>query len=182
MFVFTFLTCRLSLPMHLSEFSFLNLFSCPDTDCNVNTCTATNTCSESPRDTDGDTTPDCEESCPTDPYKTDPGVCGCNNPDVDSDGDGTLDCEDGCPTDPAKTDPGQCGCFVSDVDTDLDGTPDCNDGCPTDPFKTQPGDCGCGVAEGTCGPVCNGWKRDGRKCKNDDQCLSCNCRKKRCRA
>ena len=88
-----------------------------------------------------------QDNCPTDPDKTDPGVCGCGVSDVDTDGDGTPDCNDGCPADPDKTAPGACGCGVSDVDTDGDGTPDCNDGCPNDPNKTAPGTAGCGNPE-----------------------------------
>lgn len=43
-------------------------------------------------DTDGDGTPDCSDNCPSDPDKTDPGVCGCGVADTDTDGDGTPDC------------------------------------------------------------------------------------------
>jgi hypothetical protein len=50
------------------------------------------------------------DACPSDPNKTDPGICGCGIPDTDSDGDGTANCGDNCPSDPKKTDPGQCGC------------------------------------------------------------------------
>ncbi len=32
--------------------------------------------------------------CPSDPDKTEPGICGCGIPDVDSNGDGIMDCED----------------------------------------------------------------------------------------
>jgi hypothetical protein len=98
-------------------------------------------------DADGDGTGDNCDPCPNDPFKTDPGICGCGVADTDSDGDGTPDCNDGCPNDPFKTDPGICGCGVADTDSDGDGTPDCNDGCPNDPFKTDPGICGCGVAD-----------------------------------
>ena len=34
------------------------------------------------------------DHCFNDPNKTEPGVCGCGNPDTDSDGDGTPDCRD----------------------------------------------------------------------------------------
>ena len=54
----------------------------------------------------GPGTADCNDGCPNDPNKTDPGICGCGTPDTDSDGDGTPDCNDGCPDDPYKTDPG----------------------------------------------------------------------------
>ena len=37
------------------------------------------------------------DSCPNDPAKSAPGVCGCGIPDIDSDGDGFLDCVDNCP-------------------------------------------------------------------------------------
>jgi hypothetical protein len=98
-------------------------------------------------DSDGDGTADCNDSCPADPGKTDPGICGCSVADTDSDGDGTPDCIDACPSDLTKTEPGICGCGVSDEDLDGDGIPDCFDTCPDDPDKTEPGICGCGVAD-----------------------------------
>ena len=96
------------------------------------------------QDADADEVVDCEDGCPDDPEKTEPGLCGCGTPDTDSDQDGTPDCTDGCPNDPDKTEPGLCGCGTPDTDADQDGTPDCIDGCPADPEKTAPGQCGCG--------------------------------------
>ncbi len=95
-------------------------------------------------DGDGDGAGDVCDGCPEDPEKVDPGVCGCNVPDVDTDEDGTPDCLDDCPEDPAKTEPGICGCGEPETDSDDDGTPDCIDLCPFDPAKTEPGVCGCG--------------------------------------
>jgi photosystem II stability/assembly factor-like uncharacterized protein len=99
------------------------------------------------QDGDSDGVGDDCDGCPSDPAKTDPGLCGCGVPETDSDGDLTPDCVDGCPNDPNKTDPGVCGCGVPDTDTDGDLTPDCVDGCPNDPGKTDPGVCGCGVPD-----------------------------------
>ena len=45
-------------------------------------------------DADQDGTPDCNDLCPDDPLKTEPGTCGCGVPDDDSDQDGTPDCDD----------------------------------------------------------------------------------------
>jgi len=87
------------------------------------------------------------DTCPTDPLKTTPGICGCGVPDVDTDLDGTPNCVDGCALDANKTSPGLCDCGVSDRDTDGDGTPDCRDNCTMDDNKTQPGLCGCGVSD-----------------------------------
>ncbi|UCH71458.1 MAG: PKD domain-containing protein, partial [Thermoplasmatales archaeon] len=119
-------------------------------------------------DTDGDGTPDCNDLCPEDSNKTEPGICGCGVADTDTDDDGVADCNDLCPYDPGKTEPGICGCGVADTDTDDDGVADCNDicpgyndsvdadgdgtpdgcdGCPEDPNKVSPGACGCGVAD-----------------------------------
>ena len=42
-------------------------------------------------DTDGDGTLDCNDNCPNDPDKIEPGQCGCGVPDTDTDGDGTAD-------------------------------------------------------------------------------------------
>ena len=114
------------------------------------------TCKE---DKDKDGTPDCDDRCPNDPNKTEPGACGCGVEDTDSDKDGIADCNDPCPNDkenkckdlcpddPNKTEPGACGCGVKDTDSDKDGVPDCEDNCPNDPKKTEPGACGCGVAD-----------------------------------
>ncbi|MBK7812491.1 MAG: hypothetical protein IPI50_14920 [Saprospiraceae bacterium] len=67
-------------------------------------------------DSDADGTMDICDNCPSDPNKTEEGICGCGVSDADSDGDGTVDCNDGCPTDPNKTEEGICGCGVSDAD------------------------------------------------------------------
>jgi hypothetical protein len=63
------------------------------------------------------------DSCPKDPNKFDPGICGCDN-------DGTPDCIDQCPYDRYKVRAGKCGCGTSDVDSDGDQMPDCHDTCP----------------------------------------------------
>ena len=44
------------------------------------------------QDTDGDGVIDCDDQCLEDPNKTEPGTCGCGNPDYDLDGDGVVDC------------------------------------------------------------------------------------------
>jgi len=44
------------------------------------------------RDTDQDGVVDCNDTCPDDPDKVEPGVCGCGISDVDSDASGTTDC------------------------------------------------------------------------------------------
>ena len=48
-------------------------------------------------DRDGDGLPDCDDLCPDDYYKTEPGVCDCGTSDKDSDGDGIPDCNDQSP-------------------------------------------------------------------------------------
>jgi len=120
---------------------------CDDMDpCTADDC-VDGSCVNTPIDTDMDGTPDCDDGCPNDPNKIDPGQCGCGIADDDSDMDGTADCNDNCPNDPNKIEPGDCGCGVADTDSDMDGTPDCDDLCPNDPDKIEPGDCGCGVAD-----------------------------------
>jgi hypothetical protein len=105
--------------------------------------TATLAASSCDADSDGDGTLDCNDGCPLDAQKTEPGVCGCDMADNDSDGDGTLDCNDGCPADLAKIAPGVCGCGIADTDSDGDGTPDCNDDSPNgDPGDGDGGDGG----------------------------------------
>jgi len=90
--------------------------------------------------------PDGGDGCPTDPGKTEPGVCGCGVADTDSDNDGTPDCDDLCPVDPGKTEPGVCGCGTPDTDTDTDDTPDCIDAFPNDPTEWADSD-GDGVGD-----------------------------------
>jgi subtilisin family serine protease len=68
-----------------------------------------------------------DDSCPNDPNKTRPGICGCGVSDTDSDGDGTPDCNDACSADPGKTSPGVCGCGVGDIDANGNGQIDCVD-------------------------------------------------------
>lgn len=48
-------------------------------------------------DVDKDGSGDACDECPKDPRKTEPGECGCGDPDVDPDGDGHLSCKDNCP-------------------------------------------------------------------------------------
>jgi len=63
----------------------------------------------------------CGDDCPDDPFKTDPGLCGCGLADIDSDGDTVLDCFDQCPG-------------ADDlVDLNNDGVPDCLDQQPAVP-------------------------------------------------
>jgi len=67
-----------------------------------------------PDDIDGDGVRDDCDNCPNDPNKSEPGQCGCGNPDTDTDADGTADCNDNCPSDPNKTEPGICGCGTAE--------------------------------------------------------------------
>ncbi|NJL58276.1 MAG: hypothetical protein HC887_00155 [Desulfobacteraceae bacterium] len=67
--------------------------------CGDKTCNGTETCSSCPQDC----TANCGNSsdqCPSDPNKTEPGICGCGVPDTDTDKDGVADCRDNCPTVP----------------------------------------------------------------------------------
>lgn len=98
-------------------------------------------------DSDSDGTANCDDACPNDAGKTDPGLCGCGLSDTDADNDGTANCNDQCPNDSAKQVAGLCGCGVPDADTDADGQLDCTDLCPADVNKVVPGNCGCGVAD-----------------------------------
>lgn len=44
-------------------------------------------------DANNDGVIDCSDSCPNDPTKTEPGVCGCGSPDTDANGNGVIECE-----------------------------------------------------------------------------------------
>jgi hypothetical protein len=59
-------------------------------------------------DRDGDTTPDCSDPCPDDPFKVFPGACGCGVTDIDRDADAVADCIDGCPDDASALAPAAC--------------------------------------------------------------------------
>jgi hypothetical protein len=65
------------------------------------------TCSLDP---DGDGVTGCDDLCPLDGEKSDPGVCGCGVSDIDSDLDGLVDCEDHCPNTPLNEPVNECGC------------------------------------------------------------------------
>lgn len=88
-----------------------------------------------------------DDFCPDNPDKIEPGICGCNLPDIDSDDDGSLDCKDECPDDPEKIKIGTCGCGIKDTDSDNDTVPDCNDECPSNPDKLEAGICGCDLPD-----------------------------------
>jgi hypothetical protein len=113
-----------------------------------------NASAQAMKDTDGDGVGDSCESCPLDPNKTEPGVCGCGVSDVDTDSDGVLDCNDNCPVDSnaGQEDVGD-GDGVGDAcdncptvanplqeDTDLDGVGDACDPCPLDNPDDTDGD------------------------------------------
>jgi hypothetical protein len=98
-------------------------------------------------DSDGDGTADCNDNCPNDAEKTEPGQCGCGNPDTDTDGDDIADCIDNCPQtqnhNQENSDIDALGdacdnCpFVSNPaqsNIDSDGKGDLCDDCPADPF------------------------------------------------
>ena len=65
------------------------------------------------------------DTCPDDPDKTDPGICGCGIPDTDSDDDEIPDCIDQCPNNPNK----ECVVAKDDIDNDgyTENQGDCND-------------------------------------------------------
>jgi hypothetical protein len=61
-------------------------------------------------DYDSDGAAGCDDGCPFDWHKTDPGVCGCGVADVDDDSDGVMDCVDQCPGPHGHTPVNDCGC------------------------------------------------------------------------
>jgi len=58
--------------------------------CTVDDC-VNNNCVHALLDSDNDGEPDCTDFCPLDPFKIDPGVCGCGNPETPADGDFNTD-------------------------------------------------------------------------------------------
>lgn len=65
------------------------------------------------RDDDLDGAPNSSDRCPSDPEKTEAGLCGCGQPETDTDGDLLPDCVDRCARDPFRFEPGDCGCSGS---------------------------------------------------------------------
>ena len=51
-------------------------------------------------DDDNDGVCDPDDLCPEDSNKSEPGICGCGEPDADWDLDGLVNCVDPCPSDP----------------------------------------------------------------------------------
>jgi hypothetical protein len=79
-------------------------------------------------DADIDGLPDCADPCPSDPWKWDPGLCGCGLPDEDGDVDRICDLTDNCPY--------VSNASQADGDGDLLG--DACDCGPDDPFNDIP--------------------------------------------
>jgi len=121
------------------------------TDCNETTKPGLCGCIVPDTETDGDGTPDCNESCPRDDSEISPGACGCGIPDTDTDtdgdgdGDGSPDCKHGCPHNASTTSSGTCDCGIPDNNTVRDGTPYCKDDCPRDANKMSSGACNHGT-------------------------------------
>lgn len=81
------------------------------------------------------------DTCPADPNKTVPGLCGCGVAETDSDHDGTPDCKDLCPQDPLRVARGTCGCAGASAPAPA-GTP-CSDGvCSSNTQCDGAGACG----------------------------------------
>jgi hypothetical protein len=104
-------------------------------------------CNVSEQDSDGDSTPNCQDACPADSQKTTPGLCGCGTSEIDSDLDLAPNCIDQCPNDSLKVSPGTCGCGIPETDPANNGSINCVDLCPSNPQKGSPGVCGCGAAD-----------------------------------
>ena len=67
-------------------------------------------CRNEESDQDRDSIGDCDDLCPTDPNKSQPGTCGCGVSDRDSDSDGVSDCLDSCVNTPLGAEVGTDGC------------------------------------------------------------------------
>ncbi len=83
-------------------------------------------------DSDGDTIPDTEDSCPTEDEDLDGYLDEDGCPDEDNDGDGLPDAADRCPDEREDADGYQDNDGCKDIDNDDDGVPDGFDSCPND--------------------------------------------------
>lgn len=97
-------------------------------------CNSNGVPDECEADTDSDGIIDDCDGCPNDPYKIEPGICGCGIADMpDTDGDGVPDGCDNCPaipnSDQADLDDDGIG-DACDADRDGDGVPNDEDACP----------------------------------------------------
>jgi choice-of-anchor B domain-containing protein len=115
---------------------------------------------------------DCDDACPDDAGKDQPGACGCGVPDADRDADGAFDCVDACPDDASKDQPGVCGCGASDDDDDGDGRLACEDDCPAaaDPEQSDGDGDGIGDACDNCPTLPNADQLDADADGKGDLC------------
>lgn len=84
-------------------------------------------------DSDNDGIPNSEDGCPYDPFKGEPGICGCDIADSDSDLDSIFDCVDNCPDDSNTNQSDLDSDSIGNIcDPDIDGDGDLNgaDNCP----------------------------------------------------
>lgn len=154
-------------------------------------------------DADQDGVPDCNDLCPIDAEKTEPGLCGCGNVDTDAGNDGICDLQDddmdndGIPQEEDCDDNNPeittANTWYLDADNDGVGTEgdqvtSCiqpeyyvtifGDECPDDMNKTTPGNCGCGNTEERCldcAGVPNGTAEydDCGVCDGENACVDC---------
>ena len=98
-------------------------------------CNGNHVPDETEPDSDHDGVIDDCESCPLDPLKVQPGICGCGVPDssVDTDTDGVVDCVDNCVLVKNR----------AQSDNDGDGIGDACDSCPYTPPGTPVNANGC---------------------------------------
>jgi predicted outer membrane repeat protein len=83
-------------------------------------------------DRDGDLIPNCDDACPDDASKSDPGACGCGVPDIDSDADTVPDCFDLCPDTAAAEPVDSNGCRLYGACCNLIGA------CFENTFELEP--------------------------------------------
>jgi len=89
-------------------------------------------------DSDNDGCVGCDDQCPFDPNKCEPGICGCGIVDADSDADGVTDCIDCCPGTPPATAVDGNGCEALGACLAEDNS-DCREGQLQDTCEALPG-------------------------------------------
>lgn len=89
------------------------------------------------------------DNCPSDPDKTEPGICGCGVADIDSDRDGYYACINDCNDTDANINPAASDITCNGIDENCSGTPD-------EGYTATPTICDIGACQASGSLICSG--------------------------